>query len=143
MVLRAASPDDAAAVADLATQLGYPTQPEQAAARLRDLAGRPDHAVLVAAEGGAVIGWIHVCGERRVETDPFAEIAGLVVDAARRSRGAGAALVEAAADWARAEGYATLRVRSNTVRTRTHAFYERAGFTRAKTQVVLARDLQG
>ena len=143
MALRPACEDDAAAVADLSTQLGYPTRPEEALARLRDLAGRSDDAVLVAEEEGTgrVIGWIHVCGVRRVESPPCAEIAGLVVDAAQRGQGTGAALVEAAAAWAGAHGYSTLRVRSNTVRERTHAFYERQGFARTKTQVVLAREL--
>ena len=141
MTLRPVREDDAAAVADLSTQLGYPTRSGQAAARLRDLAGRPEDAVVVAEEDGAVIGWIHVCGVWRLESGPSAEIAGLVVDEARRGRGTGAALVEAGAVWAREHGYATLRVRSNTVRTRTHAFYERMGFSRTKTQVVLDRKL--
>jgi GNAT superfamily N-acetyltransferase len=143
MAQRPARETDAAAVADLSTQLGYPTRPEEALARLRALAGRSEDAVLVAEEEGTgrVIGWIHVCGVRRVESAPCAEIAGLVVDEAQRGKGTGAALVEAAAAWAREHGYATLRVRSNTVRVRTHAFYERLGFSRTKTQVVLAREL--
>jgi ribosomal protein S18 acetylase RimI-like enzyme len=141
MVLRRAREEDATAVADLAGQLGYPTRPEEAAARLRDLAGRSDEAVFVAEEEGTVTGWIQVSGARRVESEPFAEVTGLVVDAGRRSRGTGEALVDAAAAWAAERAYATLRVRSNTVRVRTHAFYERLGFSRTKTQVVLARRL--
>lgn len=139
--LRPAREEDAPAVAGLATQLGYPSRPEEAAARLRSLAGRSEDTVLVAEEAGAVIGWIHVRGVWQVDSDPHAEIAGLVVDEARRSRGTGAALVEAAAAWATAHGFTALRVRSNTVRLRTHAFYERLGFTRVKTQVVLALQL--
>lgn len=46
-----------------------------------------------------MIGWIHVFGAHRVEAEPFAEIAALVVDETRRGRGTGAALVEAAAEW--------------------------------------------
>ncbi|HEY4595273.1 MAG TPA: GNAT family N-acetyltransferase, partial [Thermoanaerobaculia bacterium] len=64
---------------------------------------------------------------------------GLVVDESRRGGGIGAALVEAAAEWAAGHGFRTLRVRSNAVRERTHAFYERLGFARTKSQIVFAR----
>ena len=139
MTIRAARLADAPAVAGLATQLGYPTRPEQAEARLRDLLERPDGAVLVAEEDGTVIGWIHVVGAFRLENDPFAEIAALVIDETHRGRGTGAALVDAATEWATRQGFRALRVRSNVVRERTHRFYERLGFERIKSQVVFAR----
>jgi GNAT superfamily N-acetyltransferase len=110
------------------------------AARFRDLAGDPDTAVLVA-EGSdrAVAGWIHVCGRRSLESDPHAEIAGLVVDGARRRQGIGRRLVEAAEDWARGRGYARLRVRSNVARDVAHEFYGGLGFARVKSQHVYER----
>jgi ribosomal protein S18 acetylase RimI-like enzyme len=145
MNLRPAHEDDAAAVAGLSTQLGYPAVPDETAERLRSLAGHPDHAVLVAEDDSGdtrnVIAWIHIRGSHFVESAPFAEIAGLVVDERHRGQKIGEALVEAAARWARERDYATLRVRSNTIRERAHAFYERQGFTRIKTQVVLSRTL--
>ena len=140
MRIRPASPADAPPVAILATQLGYPTRAEEAEVRLRDVLDRPGGAVLVAEdEDGSVIGWIHVFGAYRVEVEPFAEIAALVVDETRRSRGTGAALVEAAVAWAGRHGFRNLRVRSNVVRERTHAFYERLGFARFKQQVVFVK----
>jgi GNAT superfamily N-acetyltransferase len=141
MPIRPATLSDAAAVADLATQLGYPTRPEEAEARLRDVTSRPENAVLVAETDGAVAGWIHVAGTYTVESEPYAEILGLVVDQARRGGGIGAALVAAADDWAAGHGFRTLRVRSNVVRERTHAFYERLGFARTKSQVVFLRSI--
>jgi len=141
MTIRPATPADSPALADLTTQLGYPTSPEQAEERLRDLASRPENAVLVAEEDGAVRGWIHVAALRSLEMEPCAIIQGLVVDEARRGGGIGAALVEAAAEWAAGHGFRTLRVRSNAVRERTHAFYERLGFARTKSQVVFARPI--
>lgn len=86
MIIRQATASDAAALAALSTQLGYPTQPGEAAERLRTLGERPDHAVLVAEEEGAVLGWVHVCGMFFLESPPFAEVAGLVVDERRPSR---------------------------------------------------------
>jgi GNAT superfamily N-acetyltransferase len=144
MRIRAAEPADAPALAVLATQLGYPSTPEQIAARLADVTPRPENAVLVAvadAAEDAVVGWIHVAGHHGIETDPFAQILALVVDEHHRGGGTGAALVEAASAWAERSGFRTLRVRSNVVRERTHRFYERLGFARVKTQVAFARPI--
>ena len=139
MTIRPATPADVSKLADLTTQLGYPTSPEEAEARLRDLASRPEDAVLVAVEDGEAVGWIHVSALYSLEMDPCAQIQGLVVDDSRRGGGIGAALVEAAAEWAAGHGFRTLRVRSNAIRERTHAFYERLGFARTKSQVVFVR----
>lgn len=141
MTLRPARLEDAPAIAVLATQLGYPTRTEQAQARMRGVLDRSDGAVLVSEEEGTVTGWIHVIGAFRIENDPFAEIAALVVDENRRGRGTGARLVEAAIDWAVRHGFRTIRVRSNTARERTHAFYERLGFQRTKTQVSFSKPI--
>ena len=142
MVLRSAHVSDAAALARLSGQLGYPSSPEEIELRLRDVLDRPSGgAVFVAEDEGEVAGWLHVLGNHTIETAPFALILGLVVDETRRSRGIGASLVQAAADWAVGEGYSMLRVRSNVVRERAHDFYERLGFERAKSQVVLVKRL--
>jgi GNAT superfamily N-acetyltransferase len=141
MTIRPARISDAAAIAGLATQLGYPTRSEEAEPRLLDVTSRPENAVLVAESDGVVVGWIHVAASHHVETECFAEILALVVDQEHRSGGIGAALVEAASDWGARSGFATLRVRSNVVRERTHAFYERLGFARIKSQVVFARPI--
>ena len=139
MTIRPATPADVPKLADLTTQLGYPTSPEEAGERLRDLASRPEDAVLVAEVDGEAVGWIHVSALYSLEMDPCVQIQGLVVDDSRRGGGIGAALVEAAAEWAAGHGFRTLRVRSNSVRERTHAFYERLGFARTKSQIVFAR----
>lgn len=139
MNIREATASDAAALAALSTQLGYPAQPKEAVERLAALG--PAGAVLVAEENGAVLGWIHVCGVQFFQSPPFAEVGGLVVDEASRGRGAGKLLLEAGARWAAEHGYGKLRVRSNVVREDAHRFYEREGFRRTKTQVVLDRKL--
>lgn len=138
MNIREAIASDAAALAALSTQLGYPAQPGEAAERLSALGAG---AVLVAEDAGAVLGWIHVCGIRFFQSPPFAEIGGLVVDEAARGRGVGKLLVEAAVRWAAEQGYGKLRVRSNVVREDAHRFYEREGFQRVKTQAVFDRRL--
>ena len=139
MIIREATAADAAALAALSTQLGYPAQPGEAAERLAALG--PEGAVLVAEAGGAVLGWIHVCGIRFFQSPPFAEVGGLVVDETARGKGVGKLLLEAGARWAGERGYPQLRVRSNVVREDAHRFYEREGFRRVKTQAVFDRGL--
>src|SRR5215210_2243317 len=137
--VREATASDAAALAALSTQLGYPTQPGEAAERLGALG--PTNAVLVAEGNGEVLGWIHVCGVRFFQSPPFAEVGGLVVDEASRGKGVGKPLLEAGARWAADHGYPKLRVRSNVVREDAYRFYEREGFRRVKTQAVFDRRL--
>lgn len=141
MNVREATASDAARLAALSTQLGYPTTPEQAVERLHALRERPANEILVAEDGGTVVGWLHVCVMHFFESPPFTEVGGLVVDEAWRGRGVGGLLVQEAARWAAERGFQKLRVRSNTVRTDAHRFYEREGFRKVKTQVVLDRDL--
>jgi GNAT superfamily N-acetyltransferase len=144
MLIRPCRLADAAEVAALAGELGYPTDAGQAAARLERLLGAADGAVLVAEAGPAALaGWIHVREMLTPESDAFAEIAGLVVTASRRGQGIGRALVAAGLDWAVRRGLATMRVRSSTLRTETHRWYEVAGFTRQKTQAVFSRPASG
>ena len=139
--VRPAAPGDAARLAALSTALGYPMTPEEAVDRLGGIADHPDHGLLVAEIGGRVEGWIQVSLPRIFETPLQAEIAGLIVDEAARGGGIGRKLVEAAQAWARVQGCRAIRVRSNVVRERAHAFYERDGFREIKTQKVLEKTL--
>ena len=139
--IRPARPQDAERLAALSGELGYPMTAAEAVQRLADLGSHGDHALLVAENGGRVAGWIQVSLPRIFETPKSAEIAGLVVDAAERGRGIGRRLVEAAVEWAGAQGCRAVRVRSNVIRERAHAFYVREGFREIKTQKVLERAL--
>jgi GNAT superfamily N-acetyltransferase len=140
---RGARREDGERLAALSGELGYPMTPEEAVQRLSDLEAHGDHALLVAEDGGRVAGWIQVSLPRIFETPKSAEIAGLVVDSAERGRGIGRRLVETAVEWAAAKGCVAVRVRSNVIRERAHAFYVREGFREIKTQKVLEKRLGG
>ncbi len=139
--VRRAAPPDADRLAVLSTALGYPMTPDEAGHRLAEITDHPDHGLLVAEIGGRVEGWIQVSLSRIFETPRQAEIAGLIVDEGARGAGIGRALLGAAESWARGQGCRAIRVRSNVVRERAHAFYQREGFVLKKTQRVFEKPL--
>jgi GNAT superfamily N-acetyltransferase len=107
------------------------------ASRLELVLSDPSGAVLVAEDDqGSVAGWLHVLAESGIESEAFAEIRGLVVDERRRREGIGERLVSEAVHWAGERGLTKVRVRCNILREGAHRFYERQGFSLAKTQAV-------
>jgi GNAT superfamily N-acetyltransferase len=141
--VREARQGDAAALADLATQLGYPSTPAELAIRLERILKHPEHAVFVAeADGSLVRGFAHVSGEVILQSGERAELHGLVMDEAMRGRGIGRLLVAEAERWAAAHGYPTMCVRCNVVRAETHRFYEQLGYRCSKTQKHFRKTLE-
>ena len=132
---------DLSAVAALCEQLGYPTSPETLTGRFATLNGRRGEQMLVAVEDDRILGWIHVRRVDSLESDAHAEVWGLVVDDRERSHGVGRALLETAERWAVEHGLSRVRVRSNVIRERAHAFYERAGYAVVKRQSVFEKRL--
>lgn len=138
--LRRARIGDAAELARLSAQLGYPQATDAFERRLRRLLISADHPVLVATDDDAtLLGFIAIEHRLMLEAGDRVEIVGLVVDDAARRRGIGQQLVDAALDWARDIGVAEVIVRSNIARDESHPFYEGAGFERIKTQHVYRR----
>ena len=129
MILRPAAPGDLPALASLMGELGYPSSEAQIAERLARLSRRNDMAVLVAEDEGAVIGFASVMAVDVIHVDPpAAMLVALVVAEARRGRGVGRMLAEAAEAWARAHGADRLTLASGHARRGAHAFYERIGY---------------
>jgi N-acetylglutamate synthase-like GNAT family acetyltransferase len=139
--IRDAALADAARIADLSAQLGYPSSTEQALVRLGTVLQNGMHAVCVAENEDGVVGWVHVHEHLSVCQDRVAEVIGLVVAANWRGAGMGKCLIEAAEKWARRKGLSAIVLRSNVIREAAHRFYERLGYTRIKTQHVLGKSL--
>ncbi|SRR6266404_6336202 len=138
--LRRAKKSDAARIAELSGELGYPATTQEIKARLAQL--KPaQHAVFLAEVDKLVIGWIHVSVAPLLEVPRRAEVNGLVVADGQRSHGAGAKLLEAAEKWAHAKRCKGMSVRSNVIRERAHAFYERHGYQHFKTQKAFRKPL--
>jgi GNAT superfamily N-acetyltransferase len=126
----------------LCGQLGYPATLQQVERRLQLLLGHPGQGLIGAVTPtGQLVGWVHVQSRCVFESDPFAEICGLVVDENERGHGAGRDLVAAAEHWAIANGHTVIRVRSNVIRTATHRFYQNRGYTIQKTQISFTKPL--
>ncbi len=143
MTIRRMTLDDAEAVADLCSQLGYPATGPQIAARLRRIEAAPDHALFVADDDGRVVGWVHVHVPRLLEEDPVAEVWGLVVDENERGRGIGRRLMAAVEQWATGGGYQAVRLRSNMLRHEAHHFYQRLGYRVTKRSYTFRKELKG
>jgi GNAT superfamily N-acetyltransferase len=139
--IREARPRDYARIAELAGQLGYPSSADEIAKRLEGMQHSNEHAVFVAQVGSDLAGWLAVFVYRVVEADPRAEISGLVVDERYRSQRIGMHLLARAEDWARKNGCREIGLRSNVIRDRAHAFYERHGYKHVKTQKSFRKDL--
>lgn len=92
-MIRRAETGDAAALARLAGELGYPSTAEEIVARLAMLSGNDE--VLVAEHDDEVEAWIHVAVVHSLESGVVAQICDLVVTESRRGSGIGATLVRA------------------------------------------------
>ena len=130
--IRSARREDAPRPAQLAGELGSGISSVSIGAAIDRL--RPDEdAIYVAEEDEHLTAWIHVYRSRVLQTEPFAEIGGLVVDSQRRGAGIGRRLLETAEQWASANGLVAIRVRSSIVRSNAHLFYKRRGYDLEKT----------
>jgi GNAT superfamily N-acetyltransferase len=120
-------------------QLGYNVSAAALSRRLAHRRGRRE--VFVAESDGVVVAWAAVAVDETFVEGFGAQLEGLVVDESVRGRGIGAALLDAVERFARDRGCGELRILSNVVRERAHAFYRRCGYETVKTQRNLRKQL--
>jgi GNAT superfamily N-acetyltransferase len=132
---------DAESVATLSTQLGYESDTKQTSARIKRINNSNENCAFVALVDGEVVGWIHGFYTLRIESDPFIEIGGLIVDENYRNLKIGKQLIENVNLWAKKQNVKKLKVRCNIKRTESHRFYERIGFKQNKQQIAFEMDL--
>ncbi|MBS1840487.1 MAG: GNAT family N-acetyltransferase [Acidobacteria bacterium] len=141
MRIRKARKSDVPRLAELSGELGYPATTGEMKDRFAQIRPAAQHAIFVAELEKEVIGWIHVCVTPLLEVARRAEVNGLIVAGGHRSTGAGTKLLDAAEKWARAKKCKGMSVRSNVIRERAHAFYERQGYIHQKTQKAFRKPL--
>ena len=141
LILRVANIKDAECITELSHQLGYETTREKTQQRLAEILSQTDNCIFVAVDDTLVIGWIHGFYSLRVESEPFVEIGGLVVDKNYRKKGIGKILIENVCTWSNLKKCNNIRVRSNIVRKESHQFYKNMGFIELKEQKVFGKQL--
>src|SRR5215470_2307078 len=136
ILIRSITDQDAEAVNALSTQLGYPMSIEQTLANIKLVLGTKGHNAFVAVDENNIIGWIGVAEALQIESAPFCEIRGLIVDERYRGHGIGKLLIEKVKQWSKATGNKSLRLRTNMIRKEAHLFYQHLGFKEIKEQKV-------
>jgi GNAT superfamily N-acetyltransferase len=104
---------------------------DEARPRLAEAIASPRSTVLVAEDAGALIAFLTAYLElNSVRFGQRCWVEDFAVDPKRRSHGVGAALLDAAKNWARRGGATHLELDSGLARADAHRFYEREGGAR-------------
>ena len=104
--IRVAGTEDVAALANLVTELGYPSSVEDMRQRFEGISSDPSYETFVVESGEEVVGMVGIHLERTYEADgSCARIMALVVSSEHRGQGTGQALISAAEEWAWRIGY--------------------------------------
>ncbi|MGG8498133.1 GNAT family N-acetyltransferase [Tenacibaculum sp. TC6] len=141
LIIRKAQINDTDSIQKLSNQLGYPSEYSDIQQRLRLILEKTDHRIFVAETNHIVIGWIHCFYAVRIESEPFIEIGGLIVDVNYRKQGVGKQLIQHIKPWGLENNCSKIRVRSNTTRENAHLFYQILGFSIRKEQKVFEKQL--
>ena len=130
VMVRHADLNDAAVLAGLVTELGYPTTPDEMRSRFSAILPLHDHATLLAIVDRVVAGFIGVSvAVSYTANGRRGHIDALSVSGAFRQRGVGRALVEAAERLLAGREAVDIVVTTANHRSGAHAFYERLGYT--------------
>jgi GNAT superfamily N-acetyltransferase len=137
MDVRSASAEDAAAIAPLLAELGYPSEPQALRTRLARIASGNRTGVLLAETEGAPAALIaYQLIEHLERPAPTCRITTLVTAPEHRRRGAAGALLAAVEEIARERGCERLEVTTRPQREDALAFYLDAGFAERPRRLV-------
>ena len=135
-IIRPAIESDAIGINDISKYLGYGQLSDtEAKDKLFQLLDSNDNEIFVVEVNARVIAWLHLFLARRLASEDFFEIGGLVVDPDYRRQGLAAALIK----YVENKHKGKLRVRCNETRQETHQFYEACGFVGSKVQRIFER----
>lgn len=128
VTVRLATNADAAPMAALLGQLGYPSSADVIPARLAAITGEGGTAFVATGTGDRVVGLASAARHATLHAGAqVAYITALVTSADARGQGVGRAMVATIEQWARDCGCSRLSVTSAEHRADAHAFYPRCG----------------
>ena len=137
MNIRSANVEDAAAIAPLLEELGYPVDPETVRARLARIAGGEATGVLLAVAEGAPAALIaYQLIDHLERPHPTCRITALVTSSEHRRSGTAARLLAALEELARERGCDRLEVTTRPHREDALGFYRDAGFAERPRRLV-------
>lgn len=121
---------DSEQIAQLVTELGYPTSAVQMRKRLEAVLSDEDYSTLVACEGERIVGFIGSrLGPLYESDEPYGQIMALAVATDHHRRGVGRTLIQAIESVLVERGVRVLVAASGNHRVEAHAFYEKNGYT--------------
>ena len=132
--VRSVTAADVTAVNNLSQQLGYPLSESQTLQNIKAMLSRDDLTAFVAVKQDHIVGWIGLAQIIIIESIPYCEITGLIIDENYRGKGIGKMLIEKAKDWTKEKESDKLKVRCNVIRAEAHLFYQHLGFIPTKQQ---------
>jgi|WetSurMetagenome_2_1015567.scaffolds.fasta_scaffold266911_2 GNAT superfamily N-acetyltransferase len=97
-------------------------------ASLEAVLNDPAVRIIVAEEGGAIVGYGQITERRKLGQGCSLDVDQLLVDESRRSGGIGKALMARIEQIARESGLGLVALHSQAHRSRAHVFYERLGY---------------
>jgi ribosomal protein S18 acetylase RimI-like enzyme len=130
-IVREATPELAAAMAELIPQLSS-SSPPPTLDELAELVADPNNALFVAHLDGRIVGSLTLV-TFRIPTGPKSWIEDVVVDDSARGHGVGEALNRAALDEARRRGVKAVSLTSRPSREAANRLYQRIGFELRET----------
>lgn len=138
LFIRSARLKDCSDITRLSDQLGYKVTHEKTRESISEILMSNSNCAFVITSKEKVIGWIHGHYSLRLQSAPFVEIGGLVIDENYRRKGIGKKLIQRIIEWAELKNITTIKVRCNSIRKEAHLFYKSIGFIEAKEQKIFS-----
>jgi GNAT superfamily N-acetyltransferase len=132
---------DAASVAELLGQLGYPVNADEARARISEINESSSQVIFIAKFDGTARGLIHCYVRSSLRLGSEVEIDTLVVDEEHRGLGMAGRLIRSVERWAIERDVPSITLSTNIQRLETHDYYRKRGFEVIKKSLVFRREV--
>ena len=145
LIVRPVTDADHSAWAAMRSKLWPDQDPQELESEIASLFARdPPYKVFIAEDAGNQIAFIELWVRSYAEggpPEPSAYVEGLWVDAGYRRTGVATALLQAAEEWAKSQGFPWLGSDASLANTLSHAWHRAAGFKEVERLVVFGKTL--